>query len=109
MTTGVELSYTRVSQDGAWGILSSVDWSSGLFKAHVGIQASRGVGLSVGPTLTTAGDNVDYGFTATPFAGFVLYPFYAYTWRAHSPDIQEAGLFVKIPFRVSGEPIRFGN
>jgi hypothetical protein len=108
-TAGIEVSYTWVNTNLAWGILSSADWCNGRIKIHFGLEAARGVGISIGPTITKNIDTVDYGFTLTPFGGVILYPFYSYTWRVTSASIQEAGVFIKVPILTSGESIKFGH
>jgi len=108
-TAGIEISYTWANTNLAWGVLSSADWCNGLLKIHLGLEAARGVGISIGPSITKKIDTIDYGITVTPFAGFILYPFYSYTWRMTSPNIQEVGAFLKFPIQTSGERIKFGN
>ncbi len=116
-TTGFEISCTYLDLESPiiWGILISVDSRRSFNKIHLGVEVvspriTRTIGISIGPTMTKDNNITDYGFTSTVFGGVIIYPFYAYTWRANSQDIHEMGAFLKLHMHIYGKiDIRFGH
>lgn len=100
---GFEISFTQFDfKSPIWGVLASFDSRKSLNKIHFGFEVvgPYTIGISIGPTLTKDKNVIDYGFTTTVFAGVIIYPFYAYTWRANSSSISEAGTFLKFPILI---------
>ena len=104
-TWGFEVSIT--GGDGPWyGGVVDIDFCKERTKLHVGFQGSMVVGASIGPAWIWENEEKDIGLSVIPFAGFMLYPYYAFTLRAKKPDIHEVGGYLKIPMAIRGDPAK---
>ncbi len=104
-TWGLEVSLT--SGDGPWfGGVVDIDFCKERTKFHIGFQGSMIAGASLGPTFIVEKGETDVGISVVPFAGAILYPYYAFTLRPKKSVIHEAGGFLKVPIAVSGALVK---
>lgn len=117
-TWGVEVSLTFEQEvrggTNYYGFVVSMDRCRDLWKIYLGVQGSIAtrtffpVGLSAGPTLISENGDLDFGIGLIPFAGFILYPYYHFTYRLSRRSLHEIGGYLKIPIRIIGrDPFRF--
>ena len=106
-TFGCEVSVTRGS--GSWwyyGLVLGWDGSKAKRqKLHLGAELGAPlVGVEIGPTFVFDRDETRLAWTATPYAGLVIYYYHSFTML---PDetIDEDGAFIKFPFRADGGPL----
>jgi hypothetical protein len=111
LAAGFEISATRWTPSGYLGLLLSVDHSGKTLRTHLGFEGGRGLlGLAIGPTIAFRDKTLDYGFNVTPYAGFVIIPYYNFMFLRSFPSEHEVGSFIKFPIQVSGERFRsFGG
>lgn len=113
-TFGVEISYTYLEEEGSvygplYGIVFDIDGFKGKYDFHLGLEiATPFVGVEVGPTISGRYD-YDLGFTTTVYTGFILYPYYRYTYMQKNSNQHQLGTFIKIPIKIGGERFSFGG
>jgi len=108
-TYGFELSYVRTGPtwiEGKYGVVLNVDRLNELIKYHIGVEYIGGaiMGGELGPSIIVRNGEIDYGIQATPFLSIFLIPYYSHTIVFNGNDINEVGLFIKLPFQI--EPKR---
>jgi len=103
-TFGMEMSLTFWERKGPiYGVVVAVDGFRGRYDYHLGLEvATLAMGIEVGPTISGRYD-YDSGFSTTVYSGFVLYPYYRYTYMKKNPNQHQIGTFIKIPIQVDGE------
>ncbi len=106
---GAEVSVTRWWTGAFVGGVASVDYCNKIFSTHLAVEAGTWiVGFTIGPALGIRNDSLSLGYYACAYTGAFLMPYYG---RLHLPatgDMNEAGLFLKLPIQVSGSSRAFG-
>lgn len=81
-----------------YGIVLDYDNIAEIDRLHIGFEfIYRAVGMDIGPTFGWQGGRTLYGFSAIPFGGIILYPFYNLTVFIKRTAIHELGTYIKIP------------
>lgn len=102
-TSGLELSVIYISKNDQinFGNSFSIDFNEARTKIHIGIQAYYTIiaGIDVGPTLSISRitKEASLGYSITPFAGLLLYPYFSYTDLLTDDKIYEVGGFLRVP------------
>jgi hypothetical protein len=79
-----------------------VDRAGSTTKFHIGVEGSqRLVGGSIGPTLITQDNQRYFGFTATVYSWYVVYPYFSYTYVGGGTDVGEMGAYLKLPLPLT--------
>lgn len=114
ITFGAEVSYIVWEEKFAKAIVLNYDFCTrdtlNLYnKLHIGCQISGVVGAEAGPTIIFRNDEVEYGMTATAFAGIgVPFIYGSYTIASkRKSNIGESGLLIKFPVAVKGHEMSF--
>jgi hypothetical protein len=90
------------SRDGVVGVVFDMDRCRSTTKFHIGIEGSqRLVGVSIGPTFITQDQERFFGFTATVYSWYVLYPYFSYTYVGGGTDVGEVGAYLKLPIPLT--------
>lgn len=97
---GYELSFLmeNTKRDMLWGFVIDYDKINNMERLHLGIEAIRAVGLDIGPTFVWEDGKNYTGFSAIPFGGIILIPYYNFTYLYQKGTFHEIGSYVKISF-----------
>ena len=101
---GAEVSVTRIPEFGGpiWGAFVSIEKTKKATIAHIGIEASGLIGLSLGPSFIASEEGRSWGVGATMFGGVIVMPYLRLTYLNPQLTIPEWGSFVKLPFSLNG-------
>lgn len=106
---GAEVSVTRWWIGAFVGGVASVDYCNHTFSTHLGAEAGTWiVGFTIGPAVGFKNDSLSLGYYACAYTGAVVMPYYS---RLHLPatgDMNEAGLFLKLPVQIGGSSRAYG-
>jgi hypothetical protein len=83
---------------GAAGIIFDLDALGPRRRVHIGLEASyMYAGFSLGPTFVSDSTQRSFGFTATVYTWYWVYPYYSFTWLRGGGGIHDIGTYVKLP------------
>ncbi len=89
------------NDDPIFGVVFNYDWLGKTEFLHLGIEYSENAsGIEIGPTFAWLDGVRHYGIGITPFAGFLLYPYYNYTYLSNRTDFHQIGSFAKLPIQL---------
>ncbi len=89
------------NDDPVYGVVFNYDWIGEAELLHVGFEYSRNaVGLELGPTFGWQKGELSSGIGVTPYLGFMIYPFYNYTYLANGSVYNGIGSFIKLPIQI---------
>ncbi len=108
-TFGIECSVTRLLEGYSYGAVAAIDLCKQMQRFHLGVEASRGIGIEWGPSVIAEGGVTQVGHTLTPFMGIIVYPYYAVTFRSRGDNLQEVGSYFKFPIQTAGRSFSLGG
>jgi|GEM_PF-2446175 len=86
-----------------YGIVFNYDNVEEIDRLHIGFEYIRRlVGIDIGPTFGWRNGRTLYGFSAIPFGGAILVPYYNLTVFFRKTAIHELGTYLKIPIGEYG-------
>ncbi len=89
------------NDDPVYGIVFNYDWLGKTEFLHIGLEYSENAtGIEVGPTFGWLDGDRHFGFGVTPYAGFLIYPYYNYTYLNNGTDFHQIGSFAKLPIQI---------
>ena len=101
---GFEGSFTVTGDygdDPIYGVVFDYDWSGEINKTHIGFEYYRWLGgIDIGPTIAWKNGQRYFGFSAIPFIGVLVNPYYNYTFLNGEFGLHEIGAYLKIPIQI---------
>lgn len=101
---GFEVSFTVTGDygdDPIYGVVFDYDWSGEIDKFHIGVEYFHYLGgIDIGPTIAWKDGQKYIGFSAIPFIGVLINPYYNYSYFNSEFDLHEVGAYLKIPLQI---------
>jgi hypothetical protein len=95
-----------------YGVSIGMDWTKNIRKSYVNLETGVPLftGISLGPTLITENGRNDVGISFSSYILFLAMPYYTQTTRFGHRNIEEVGVYLKMPIPVidNTEPFRLG-
>ena len=89
------------NDDPVYGIVLNYDWIGQMELLHIGFEYSKSVvGIELGPTFDLQKEERLYGFGITPYIGFLIYPYYHFTYLNDGSVYTGIGSFIKFPIQI---------
>lgn len=110
---GLEVSVTNYTKNGFGGLggVIDIDFCKDKKMIHFGFEHSLlWVGYDIGPTFYFKDNKLFYGGTVNIFTGYLIYPFYGYSYfPAEQISIHQIGTYLKYFKLIDGSLPTFGG
>jgi hypothetical protein len=105
---GVEVSMMIADNKGYHGFVLAADGTSRTLDFHFGVEFGAGIfGICIGPVVSNRPDTTAYGFRVTPYAGFIVVPYYNYQFLIGTGSEHDVGTYLK--FSLPNSSGQFGR